>query len=212
MTIQQIIDWVDRKYPNQETVTNKIIDLNDIYKEIFLKIRTLDNSYSEDDILTVANQELYALAVDCKVDKIISVKLSDSTTVSTATVWTNYTHAGVNDTLVGNQYLDGQDGKIKLFSEGIPITSDGLTARISYYPQPEELTLETQTPLLNSKYHGLLKYSLAQSMASQGNNPDVEMANYYQAKFDEFMVVVRGDLGAIAAENPTQVNQLAEGW
>jgi cellulose biosynthesis protein BcsQ len=51
MTIQQIINWVNRKYPNQETDANKIIDLNDIYKEVFLKLQLLDNVYKEDDII-----------------------------------------------------------------------------------------------------------------------------------------------------------------
>ena len=202
MTIQQIITWVDRAYPNQELQDNQLLDLNDMYKEIFLKIRTLDNSYKTDNFVTVASQEVYDLQADCNVDKIISVTVDGD----------RYNHCGINDTIIGNQYVDMQDGTIKLLNDGVEVSKSDLVVKVSYYPQPEELTSFSQEPLLNKKYHNLLKYALAQSMAAQGNNPDIEMANYYQAKYDEFMVVVKNDLGYKATENPTQKNQLVEGW
>lgn len=126
MTSNEILTVVDRKYPNQESQANKIIDLNRIQKNIFMKMKNI-------------------------------------------------------------------------------VTK----SKISYYDRPptEITTLNLdESPTLEVNYHDLMVYALIQELASQGNNPDAEIADFYQVKYDEFFDEIKDSVKA------SDDNQVIEWW
>ena len=104
MTGTEIFAWVDRKYPNSESTANKVIDLNEIHKEVYIRLKRLKHEYEEHEDLTVANQLEYTLPTDCTIDNIISVQVSDDADVTTATEFTEYEYAGLKDYLDNGYY------------------------------------------------------------------------------------------------------------
>lgn len=213
--ISQILVYVDRKYHNQETVANKVSDLNDIHKEIFVKIARLKNEYEIYETQTIANQLTYSLPTNCTIDNIVTVKVSQTTTITASTKWDNYEYAGLNeDATTGNYYGDAGNQKIALLKDGRPIVTAGLSVRIFYYKRPNTLSATNLStiPELDEDYHNLLKYGLIQELASQGHDSDTEIADYWQAKFDEFMKQVEENLSDRYNKASTNGSQVAEYW
>jgi hypothetical protein len=212
-SVQQIINYTDRKYPNSETDTNKTSDLDSLHKKIYVKLARLKNEYEIYETQTIANQLTYSLPSNCTIDNIISIRVSTSTTITSSTEWDEYEYAGLNDDItVGYWYGDAGNDKIALTDYDRPITTADLSIRIFYYRTPNALTATTDTPELDSNYHDLLKYGLIQELASQGHNPDTEIADYWQSKFDEFMKEVENNLSEKYNKTPTQSNQVEEYW
>lgn len=213
--VSAIIAYADRKFPNTETEANKISDLNDIHKALYVKLTRLKNDITVDATdYTVADQLAYSLPDYCTFDNIVSVKVAQTTGAPTnATLWDTFEYAGANESKeVGDWYaIDETDNtKIALWRDGLPITTASLYIKIYFYARPVEITTRTQTPSLHADYHDLLKYRLIQTLASQGANPDVEIADYYQDMIDEFMRDVQGSLADRdhnASGNSNQVNE-----
>lgn len=213
MTGTEIIAWVDRKYPNQESTANKVIDLNQIHKEVYIRLKRLKHEYEEYEDLTVANQLEYTLPTDCTIDNIISIQVSESPDITTSTTFNEYTYAGLKDTIDnGYHYTFSPDGKYLLSDYGDAIDTSGKLIKILYYETPVAITAASDTPELDSQYHMLLCYGLVQTLAAQGHNPDVEIADYYQQKFDEYFVTIENDLSDKFNSAPTNYNQVKEWW
>lgn len=219
-TVQEIIDWVARKYPNHgETDANLIKDLNDIHKEIYTKISRIKNKREIWSFQTVANLAAYDLSDGCTMDMIVSVQVSNTVNPSTAEDYDTYEYAGLNDDISsGYYYYDGGTNPdtgvnmIGLVIDGDIIQTADLEARVYYNVRANELTLVTDTPNLNADYHTLLKYALVSSVASQGNNPDTEIADFYQRKFDEFFKVIQDDIAQRYNQTSNRISQCEEHW
>lgn len=212
-TVQQVIDYADRKYPNQETTANKIIDLDGIHKAVFVKIARLKNQYEPYPATTIASQLTYNLPSNCTIDNIVAVKVSQSTTITSSTAWDTFEYAGLNDDVSsGNFYGRATDTTFTLVQDGLPISTAGLNIRLFYYKTPTALSAVTDTPELDSDYHDLLKFALIQTLASQGHNPDTEIADYYQAKYDKFIEDVENSLSDRDNKAPSQSSQVIEYW
>jgi len=211
--VQQIIDYADRKFPNSETDANKIIDLDDLHKKAYVQIARLKNDYEIYETETIADQLTYSLPSNCTIDNIISIRVSQSTTITASTIWDTYEYAGLNDK-IDNGYFYGRatSSVVALTKLGLPIGTDGLSIRIFYYRTPVSLSAVTDTPELDSDYHDLLKYGLIQTIAAQGHNPDTEIADYWQKKYDEFMEDVKESLGDRYNSAPSSYNQNEEWW
>jgi hypothetical protein len=214
-SVQQILDWVDRKYPNTETDANKVIDLNEIHKKVVLKLSRIKNDFSMTSDTTIADQATYTLPSDCSLDNIIAIRVSQSIAITSTTEWEEYKYAGVNDDVTyGHRYGSGGAGVYALLDEGAPISTAGFSIRIFYYKNPVELlsTNLTAIPELDANYHDLLKFGLTSDLASQGHNPDTEIADFWQAKYDEFMRDVEANLNEKYSSRPTQSTQCREVW
>jgi hypothetical protein len=100
--------------------------------------------------------------------------------------------------------------------DNTPIVTAGLTLRIWYYPSPAELASDeaglAASPELDEDYHDLLIYALVNYLASIGDNPDTQVADYWQAKYDELMAKVKSDLINDYSARPTQSTQSKEWW
>lgn len=214
-TVQEIIDFANRKYPNNgETTANMIIDLDCIHKEIFVKLLKLKNEQQIWSFTTVAGLPVYDLPADCSIDFIISVQVSNVANPGAASEYDTYQYAGLQDDVSsGYFFYDGGKNqvtgytKIGLVSNGGNLQTDGLEVRVFYYKRANTLANVSDIPNLNSDYHSLLKYALVTSLASGGHNPDTAIADYYQAKYDEFFKDIQEDITSKFTEKPTQTRR-----
>lgn len=187
-TAGQIIDWVNRYYPNIESTANKLIDLDQIHKSVYEKIIRQKNITSMFTDYTIADQYTYTFISDCKPDNIFKILVSDTVTssIDENTKWQEYQFADLGkDVESGYYWTPLTRTTYILIKDGLPLPTSDWEIRIYYYNSPVSITLTTQTPTLDEEYHDLLKYALVQMLASEGDNPDTEVANYYQLKYQE---------------------------
>ena len=215
-SVSQIISFVNRKYPNAETDANKVSDLNDIHKRVYVKIAKLKNEYEIYETTTIANQLTYSLPSDCSIDNIIALKVSQSTTITASTEWDEYEFAGLNDdTTTGYWYGDGGNNLIALLKDDLPISTAGLSIRLFYWKRPNALSSANMsaTPELDEDYHDVLKFQLVSELASQGQSPDTEIADFWQRKADEFLAEVEENLKERYNKAPTvRYTTVREEW
>jgi hypothetical protein len=203
LTIQEILNYVDRKFPNQESTANKVIDLNKIYTEVFVKLKRLSNTYSLDATdVTVADQEEYDLPTGVKIEDILKLEVE---TADGSDEYDVFEYAGLNDSIRNKQvFMKGSaETKYYLYDDELALTSADRTIRIYYNVRPITFSAGTLTavPNIDLEYHSLLCYALIVELASQGNNPYRDVANYYQQKYDEFMFEVMKDIEDRATSN-----------
>lgn len=207
-TLQDIIDFLNRKYPNHgELNANIIKDLQDIHLDIYLRLQRLSNLYEIEEIDTVADQLEYDLPEYIEVENIIELLVS---TDEEGTNFEKYSYRGTRDSNpLGRYYGRAAEGKIFIRNDQKAIRFDDLKIKIKYYRTPEELTSTslTQVPELDLKYHDLLKYRIVHEIASQGHNPNIDIANYWRSRYDEKMRTVMYDL---ETNNMTAYNRIPE--
>lgn len=211
-TVQEIIDYADRKFPTTETTANKVIDLNNIYVDDFIKIKKLSNDVSIFEDVTVAEQVFYALPTNCRISDVLKVVVARD---SSAEEFDTYTYAGIKDEMDLGYYFGPIEGNnYFLLKDGEPIPTSGLTLFIYYYKRPALLSASALSaiPELDSDYHSLLKYGLIAELASQGHNPDTEIADYWQRKHDEKLKDIFDSLAARYDSTPLQIKQINEYW
>lgn len=212
MTLTQIIAYVNRKYPNQETDANKVLDLDMIHKDVFMKIRKLSNDYVIYQDATVADQSFYNLPTGCRVEDI--VRLDVETGVDTE-IYDTFEYAGIKDTITDRKvYLRAEEGTYAMFDNEDPIAVTGKNIMMYYYPRPTTLLSSTmsQVPDLDTDYHSVLCYLLIVEMANLGHNPDTEIADYWQKKADEMMNQIVLSLAERQAAARTKTNECDEIW
>lgn len=187
-SVAQIIAWVDRYCPNQETDANKLIDLDMIHTEIYENIIRKLNKYSTFTDYTIADQYTYTLPSDCTPENIIKIEISSDVTgsIDDDTTWQEYEYADIGKDVESGYYW----GKLTnttyiLIEDGVAIDTSNYEIRIYYYASPTALSTTSQIPDLDPMYHDLLKFKLAQMLASEGDVPDEVRANYWQMVYEE---------------------------
>jgi hypothetical protein len=212
-TLQQIIDFLNRKYPSHgESNANIVLDLDRIHKDVYMRLRRLSNDYKTHDIDTIADQRDYALPTTFKIEDVNKVEVSLD---EDGTQWESYEYRGVADIDINGRYYGrAKDGKIFIIKDTRAITADNLIIRLYYFPRPVDLTTVSlaQVPELDVDYHDLLNFGIVQEMASQGHNPDIEIANYYQQKFDEKLQTIKSDISGKLSKAPLRIPQVKERW
>lgn len=213
--IQDIIDYIDRKYPNNESTTNKIKDLDIIYKEAFNQIKKFTDEYSIFETYTIANRFTYSLPTRCKIYMIKSLLVSADTrtNITVNTKWQEYKYGSLN-TIKDNDYYYTRvsDSVFGLSNYGLPISTSDLIIKIFYYKIPNDLTLVGDTIELDKIYTSILRYGLINSIASQGNNPDTKIADYYQRKYDEQIDIIKDSFSDNTNVSPIKYNEVQERW
>lgn len=214
-TVQQIIDYADRYYPNSVSDANCIIDIDTIHKSVYNKIIRMKNIYELATGYTVADQLTYALPTNCLPENVIKIEISEDVTgsVDSDTVWQEYEFKTLNEE-ADSGYIWGvvNSTTIIILDDGDPIDTSNYEIRYYYYPTPTALTAVGDTPDLDAEYHDLLYYGLIQALASQGQNPDTEVANYWQTKFDERMKQIETGMKERLESAPIELEQLGSRW
>lgn len=207
--IAAILSYVDRKYPNQESEANKITDLDAIHKRIYVHINRLSSNFVIHTDVTIADQLTYLFPTNCLPENVDLLQVSDNS----GNVWYQFKYAGIRDYISDGRYwTKNTEGSYALaeFGELIPVNDRGI--QIFYYKTPATISIATDIPELDEKYHDLLKYALISELASQGHNPDTEIADFYQRKYDEFMADVQDKLADAISGRPTRRAQAEEDW
>lgn len=217
-TAGYIINYAELMYPrcNDISENNQLIILNQLITEIHNKMLRVNRSYTYVDTDTVADQPNYSLASNCKAEDIIKVVVSKDLTVDidSNTEWDEYEYVGVLDDfdLTTGKYYTTQGGSVFLFDDGSPPDTAGYNIRVYYYATPSSLTATTDTPEINSKFHNLLIYGLIQNVASMGDNPETEIADYWQKRFDEELMTAQNNMSDQFNSAPLQSQQVEEYW
>ena len=220
--LQQIIDFLNRKYPDHgETTANIILDIDDIHKDIYMRLRRLSNAYDIYEMETVANQLYYDISdTEFNVYNIEELKVSMD---SSGKVFEGYKYRGSQDTRIyGRRWGRGADNTIFIMKDDNAVHISGLKIHIYYFKRPATLSFADknnvteaeleQVPDLDEDYHDLLKFGIVQAIASQGHNPDIEIANYYQQKFDEKFAIVSKEIESRNLSSYIRIPQQREVW
>lgn len=217
-TVSQIISYAELIYPrvNDISTANQIKILNRIMDEInnkLLRVRWENDPY---EMYSVADQPSYTLPTDCTPDNVIKVIVSQevSTSLSTSTEWDEYSYVGMldkSDVSFGDYYIL-QDNLIFLFKDGEPLDTTDYVIRLYYYRKPTNLSAVTDTPEIEEAYHNLFEYGLIQSVASIGDNPEGSIADYWQKRFDEELMVNKRNLEDKFDNAPLKTRQIDERW
>lgn len=214
-TVAQIITWADRYFPNSVSEANKILDLDHLHKELYNKIKRLKYEYSQNgDHTTIADQFTYTKPTDCDFDQIFLIKVSKDlqANIDDDTEWETYEYTDLHsDVSSGTYWGRVSDTAFGLLKDGDPIDTAGYEIRIFYFRTPNTLTATTDTPQLEAQYHNLLEYGLIAMLASQGHNPDTQMADFYQRKFDEEFKWVEKNIAKKDLKG-TNLEQLESRW
>jgi len=187
MTVQEILNEIDERYPNTISVATKIGWLNIILKQIYQKAPK-ENTYT---FTTVTDQALYDLPEYIKVKNIKPPLLItvDDLAIDNDTRFLKYYFAGQMETLEsewanklsGYRYYSAEFNELDQI--GIyPVPGDtGLIAKFIYKKYPVTLTTDnlTASPDILDEYHELLVYESIIKCAMSGNNPDIDTANAY---------------------------------
>jgi len=213
LTIQEIINYVDRKIINSETDANKVIDLNRIQDRIFNELGRLSNTYTIDVTKTTTSGTAeYSLVTGVRIEDIVKMQIEESS----GGEYLDVDYAGVNDDIYGRRvYMRGSDAtKFYYYDNEVAVTTTGLKFKIIYYPRPATLEVGTLTkvPDLDTDFHDLLCFGLIVELASQGDNYDKSVADYYQQKYDEAMFNTKKQLSDRMNEAFTTDSENQEWW
>jgi hypothetical protein len=212
-TLQEIINFLNRKYPSHgESNANIVLDLDMIHKDIYMQLRRLSNRYDIYEFNTVANQMYYTIPQNFRIEDIEKVMVSVD---AQGTTFEEYRLRGLkDDNIDGRFYGRGADGTLFLVYDKKAINKTGLKVHLYYFVRPTDLDSSdlSQVPDLEEDYHDLLKFGIVQEIASQGHNPDIEIANYYQQKFEEKLMKVKSDIENKLQNAPLRIAQQKEWW
>ncbi|NLD47541.1 MAG: hypothetical protein GX660_10135 [Clostridiaceae bacterium] len=213
-TAAQIITYARTVYPR---ATASIFpdafcleNLNDIHIEEYIKLGRLTNYYTTDKTtLTVSGQLEYNLPSNCRIENIESLRVW-----LTADYYIEYEYAdGKTDTRLGYYYKYGSTpGKFELLVNDEAIDTTGLIIEIRFLPTPTEITLTTQTPDLEEQYHSLLKYRLANRLASVGEVIDTDIANVWQSEYDTLWRKIEEDKNLKKNKAIKTIKNVYGGW
>lgn len=210
-TAQQLLTDVRTRLPaSTATFTDGVVVswFNDCQNEIYRYMASTE-IYEFD---TIAGQALYNMASDMEIDKIKSVQMSDSTVIDGTEGYVTYEYAGINETLSGNCYYDAL-GQIGLYP--VPSTSgSGYKVKIHYEASPVQLSTNTLTtiPSVNDEYQDILKWRACRDIAGSGNNPDANLAAYYQGLYDKLFRRIKMDYYKRKSKNPRENYHRSESW
>lgn len=189
-TYLSILNDIDYRVPNVVPSSDKIRWMNDAVKRHWKYVASTGIATST----TVKGVAIYSMSTDLRFEKINYVGMSDSTARSSTELYTEYTPAGANDSLSGNQYYKAGAG-IGIYP--VP-TSDEEDRAIKaiYEPFPvvyASTTDTTSVPKIAQDYTEIITFPVCRDVARAGNNPDVELANNYEAEYRDVLSRARHD-------------------
>ena len=175
ITVRQIIEDINRRYPNTYTDNDKIAWINDTMRQIYVDIAVKD-FYS---FYTIKGQRVYALPENCDMRNIKSVEMSEKARNSSNEDYGRFfeLHFALRDKdMFAHSFYDAMNGLIGLYPE--PHES-GNKVNIYYNKRPKMITSLDDYIELDDQYVDLVKYNVISTIAMSGHNPDIDIANEY---------------------------------
>jgi hypothetical protein len=209
-TVADIITWAKGVKYTALSDTDLLEDLNMIQDEIYLDLNVYGCGFGYPKIhqITTTTTTEYGLPEDCRIENITDVEIS---TVPAGSEFKPMDYYGLRELPMYLQHWSKGTtfGTIKITPD---TTAEGYLIKIRYSPSPVSLTLLSQTPSLDERYHNLYRYALVQVIASKGDNPDTEIANYYEQEYLNMLEKVKVDLASRQTTKPDSIPQTDEWW
>ena len=217
MTLTELINKCKRYTPKATTISTSdlLADISDIQTALFIKINRINNEFEiSSEISTVSGELNYLLPDYCEIDNIIKMQLSCNTNPQSEDEWEEVLWAGLNDDIdiTKNYYSRTSEDSFLLLKQGEVVTESNLLIKIYFYPKPSVIDNIDDVLELEEQYHNLILWDLCQRIASQGSNPDIEVANYYQQKYDEDFKFIRDNINARLNKSPNTKRQFKGRW
>ena len=193
LTVRQIIEDINRRYPNTYSDKDKIAWINDTMRQIYNDI-AVKEFYS---FYTKKGQRVYTLPEDCSMRDIKSVEISEKAKKDSEDNLGRFfeLHFALRDKdMFAHSFYDAMNGMIGLYPEP---KESGHKVNIYYAKRPKMITSLDDYIQLDDQYTDLVKYNVISIIAMSGHNPDTEVANEYillynnlvaaanQAKFEQ---------------------------
>lgn len=175
VTARQILDDINKRYPNTYTDSDKIKWINDTLRQIYTDI-AVKSFYK---FHTIKGRKLYTLPADCEISNIKSVEMSDKAKKSTnddAGVFYELRFSLRDKYMYKPSYYDGLAGLIGIYPTP---NESGHVINIYYNKRPKMITSENDYIELDERYVNLVTYNVISIIAMSGHNPDIDIANEY---------------------------------
>lgn len=184
-TTGQLLAAIDKLYPNTLSAADKVDFMNDELRETSREL-PIEGIFS---FITVANNSIISLPVYIPVDGIMDPILITTvdTVIGSGTVFDEYHFARLSDGLSGHKYYRADFAGLNNIGIYPVPTVSGLIGMFIYEGKAQPLSavaLDTK-PGIQGEWVNLLKWKCLQRIAQAGDSPDVEMANNYQAEYNE---------------------------
>lgn len=211
-TLQKILEDIKIRIPySTDTLTNsRVIGwINDCQNEIWRYMASTE-IYKFN---IVAGQSIYNLPLNCKVDMIKSVLVSDSTVDNGNESYTPYKYAGHDDEVEGNIYYEVTD-RIGIYPSPSTDLGTGYVGMIVYESSPTQLSENSLSviPDINEEYQDILKWRACRDIAGSGHNPDDHLRDYYNSLYEKLLKKIRTDYYKRKAKNPKENYRRSESW
>lgn len=171
MTLQEIINMADRKYPNALTTAQKVSILNEFQRQLFRTIYKKETATTWD---IVTDQYLYPLHFNKGKVIDITVKGSDG--------YNDYDYEANADSETDSPYYYLYENSIALYPTPTANVTAGLM--VLHYVEPNELLSSalTETPDFDKDFHMILVYGLLIEMAEDDQR--IDMVNGFTSKYN----------------------------
>lgn len=163
MTVQQIFDQVDLRYPNSVSDANKATMLNNIQKELFRTIYKKKTFTSYDIIEGLAYYPL-----DFDIAKVLNVLVDGK----------EYDWEDNNDREAQDPYAYAYENSVVV----VPTPSEDIESGllIWHFEEPSPIASVGQVPQFDGDFHMILVYLLCKDLSEIGGKDD--RAEYFQMK------------------------------
>jgi hypothetical protein len=217
-TVQEIIDYASRKIKNSVSTADKVADLNNVLTETYIKMKRVRLELAVYEDITTSNilsgevNVFYSLPPYAKISDITKIMVAKD---DLATEFEEYKYAGIEDDITFGQYFGAtEQGTYWLLDDERAVEAADRKIIIYYYKRPKALSVSSlsEEPELEPDYHNLLKYGLIVELANQGHHPDTEIADYWQAKYDELLKTVVQSLSDRNDNAPLTTRECEERW
>ena len=175
ITAKQIIQDIDRRYPNTYTENDKITWINDTLRQIYTDI-AVKAFYK---FSTIKGRNLYTLPADCEIANVKSVEMSEKAKTGSNDDLGNFKELrfSLRDKYMYKpSYYDGLAGLIGLYPTP---NASGHVINVYYNKRPKMITSLDDYIELDERYVNLVTYNVISIIAMSGHNPDIDVANEY---------------------------------
>lgn len=165
LTVGEILEKVDTKYPNAHSFKQKISMINELQKNLFRTIYRVKSATVFDIIAGV-----YLYQLDFHHSKIISAIVDGK----------HIDYEDINDEKSGTPFLYTFGNALGIYPTPQRDVSSGLF--IHHYLEPKKLTNESDIPEFDPDFHMMLVYGVCIELAEDSN--DVDMVNNFTSKYN----------------------------
>lgn len=198
-TLQELIDEAKTIVSTERSDLNQAKTLSRIHNRLFVRLGKDSSQYSVHEDVTVADQLVYDLPTNCRINNIVNMKIQVETYEDSG-VYEDYEYKSLDESIdFNNCFIRGDDNdEYKLYENGSIITVDDRAIIINHYKNNISFdgTNLTIVPSLDDEFHDYLIYMLVAENLACGDDPDKDLANYWKQEANEYFEEIQYKLNA----------------